>query len=151
MGNFQGVQFSWIIDQLRNKTRLSVKIPPFKNFPLYSNNLLLRLSHCTGVDDWNIVVIECKSLAAKWEQLSIYLGLSFEVTDNIKGSGDNYHCWSEALKHWIKQNYNTKKYELPSWRCLLKAVAKEDKLMFNSLAAQHQGIHSLCCDILPMS
>jgi hypothetical protein len=102
------------------------------------------------VDDWNIVVIECKSLAAKWEQLSIYLGLSFEVTDNIKGSGDNYHCWSEVLKHWIKRNYNTRKYDLPSWRSLLKAVAKEDKLMFNNLAAQHQGIYCLNYDILLM-
>jgi hypothetical protein len=99
------------------------------------------------VDDWNIVVIECKSLAAKWKQLSIYLGLSFEVTDNIKGSGDNYHCWSEALKHWIKRNYNTKKFDLPSWRSLLRAVAKEDKLMFNNLAAQHQGIYCVCYDI----
>ena len=95
------------------------------------------------MDDWNIVVIECKSLAAKWEQLSIYLGLSFEVTDNIKGSGDNYHCWSEALKHWIKQNYNTNKFDVPSWRSLLKAVAKVDKLTFNNLAAEHQGTLSL--------
>jgi hypothetical protein len=89
------------------------------------------------VDDWNIVVIECKSLAAKWEQLSIYLGLSFEVTDNIKGSGDNYHCWSEALKHWIKQNFNTKKFGVPSWRSLLAAVAKIDKLQFKDLASGH--------------
>ena len=100
------------------------------------------------------MVIECKSLAAKWEQLSIYLGLSFEVTDNIKGSGDNYHCWSEALKHWIKQNYNTQKFDLPSWKSLLKAVAKVDKLMFNKLAAQCQGtciyITSLC-EFLPMN
>ena len=89
------------------------------------------------MDDWNIVVIECKSLAAKWEQLSIYLGLSFEVTDNIKGSGDNYHCWSEALKHWIKQNYNTKKFGEPSWRSLLAVVAKVDKLQFKDLASEH--------------
>jgi hypothetical protein len=89
------------------------------------------------VDDWNIVVIECKSLAAKWEQLSIYLGLSFEVTDNIKGSGDNYHCWSEALKHWIKQNFNTKRFSVPSWRSLLAAVAKVDKRRFKDLASGH--------------
>ena len=89
------------------------------------------------MDDWNIVVIECKSLAAKWEQLSIYLGLSFEVTDNMKGSGDNYHSWSEALKHWIKQNYNTKKFDVPSWRSLLAAVAKVDKLQFKELASKH--------------
>ena len=101
-----------------------------------------NLCHTIGVDDWNIVVIECKSLSAKWEQLSIYLGLSFEVTDNIKGSGDNYHCWSEALKYWIRQNYNTQKFGVPSWRSLLKAVAKVDKLTFKNLVAEHQGIRS---------
>lgn len=57
----------------------------------------------TGVNDWNIVVMKCKSLAAKWEQLSIYLGLTFEVIDNIKGCGDNYSCRNEALKKWVKQ------------------------------------------------
>jgi hypothetical protein len=59
------------------------------------------------------------------------------VTDNIKGSGDNYHCWSEALKHWIKQNFNTKKFGVPSWRSLLAAVAKVDKLQFKDLASGH--------------
>ena len=91
------------------------------------------------IDDWNIVVIECKSLAAKWEQLSVYLGLSCDVIDNIKGSGDNYNCWSEALKHWIRQNFNTRKFGVPSWRSLLKAVAEVDKLQFKKLADKHQG------------
>jgi hypothetical protein len=93
---------------------------------------------CTAeIDDWNIVVIECKSLATKWEQLSIFLGLSCDVIDNIKGSGDNYHCWSEALKHWIRQNYNTATFGRPSWRTLLKAMAEIDKLLFERLAAKH--------------
>ena len=89
------------------------------------------------MEDWNIIVIECKSLSAKWEQLSIYLGLSFEVTDNIKGSGDNYHCWNEALKYWIRQNYNTQKFGVLSWRSLLAAVVKVDKLQFKDLASKH--------------
>ena len=86
------------------------------------------------------MVIECKSLAAKWEQLSIYLGLSCDIIDNIKGSGDNYHCWSEALKNWIRRNYNTEKFGVPSWRSLLGTVAEVDKLMFRKLAEKHQGI-----------
>ena len=83
------------------------------------------------------MVIECKSPAAKWKELSISLGLSCDVIDDIKGSGDNYHCWSEALKHWIKQNYNTDTFGRPSWRSLLKAVAEIDKLLFNRLAEKH--------------
>ena len=89
------------------------------------------------MEDWNVVVIECKSLAAKWKELSISLGLSYDVIDNIKGSGDNYHCWSEALNHWIKQNYNTETFDQPSWRSLLKAVAEIDKLLFKRLAEKH--------------
>ena len=96
------------------------------------------------LEDWNTVVIECRPLAAKWRDLSIYLGLSCDVIDNIKGS-DNYHCWSEALKNWIKQNYNTKKYGVPSWRSLLRTVAKVDKLQFKNLARQHQGMLVLNC------
>ena len=98
--------------------------------------------------DWNIVVIECKSLAAKWEQLSIYLGLSCDVIDNIKGSGDNYHCWSEALKHWIRQNYNTETFGKPSWQSLLRAVAEVDKLLFERLAEKHSQTGMQCCSVM---
>ena len=94
------------------------------------------------------MVIECKSLAAKWEQLSIYLGLSCDVIDNIKGSGDNYHCWSEALKHWIRQNYNTETFGKPTWRSLLRAVAEVDKLLFERLAEKHSQTGMQCCSVM---
>ena len=91
------------------------------------------------MEDWNTVVIECRPLAAKWRDLSIYLGLSHDVIDNIKGS-DNYHCLSEALDQWIRQNYNTKKFGMPSWRSLLGAVAEVDsKLQFKRLAEKHKS------------
>ena len=88
--------------------------------------------------------MKCKSLAAKWEQLSIYLGLTFEVIDNIKGCGGNYSCWNEALKQWVKQNYSTEKFGVPSWRSLLSAVARVDKLLFRKLASEYlvQGMES---------
>ena len=100
----------------------------------------MQLVYTTAeIEDWNVVVIECKSLAAKWKELSISLGLSCDVIVNIKGSGDNYYCWSEALKHWIKQNYNTDMFGRPLWRTLLKAVAEVDKRQFQKLAADYQG------------
>ena len=101
--------------------------------------------------DWNVVVIECKSLAAKWKELSISLGLSYDVIDNIKGSGDNYHCWSEALNHWIKQNYNTDTFGRPSWRSLLKAVAEIDKLLFKKLAEKYSQSGMCMCQIVVLS
>ena len=91
--------------------------------------------------DWNIVIMECRSLAANWEQLSGYIGLFFDLIDSIKGNhpSNNSGCWNEALKQWIKQNYETETFGKPSWRTLLKAVALVDKRLFKKSAADHRG------------
>ena len=89
---------------------------------------------------WNILIIECKSLSSNWEIVSAYLGLSFELIETIKQDNprNSAGCWNEALKHWIKQNYDTKTFGHPSWRSLLKAVAEVDKHQFQKLATEHQ-------------
>ena len=93
-----------------------------------------------GEDDWNVVFAECSSLASKWQQLSAYLGLKLSIIDRIKSDfpKDCLGCWSEALKEWIKMNYNIQRYSKPSWKTLLKAIAKIDKLNFRRLATEHQ-------------
>ena len=108
---------------------------------LHGDLILEMIPPHTGEDDWNVVVGECRFLAANWQQLSIYFGLHLSVIDRIKSDNpcNSSVCWSDALKQWIKQNYDTKKFGVPSWRTLLKAVAKEDKLQFKKLAAKHQG------------
>ena len=89
-------------------------------------------------EDWNLVVMETASLGFNWEKLVVYLGLSFDLIDNtIRKASDS---WSEALKQWIKQNYNTKKYSEPSWRTLLRAVAQVNKLQFRTLADKHKSM-----------
>ena len=92
-------------------------------------------------DDWNEVIKECSSLAAKWEQLSGYLGLSIGTIDTIKENFPNNAagCWNEGLKQWIKQNYRTAKFGFPSWRTLLEAIARVDKLLFKNLAEKYPG------------
>ena len=85
---------------------------------------------------------ECSQLASKWQQLSAFLGLKISVIDRIRSdfSNDSLGCWSEALKEWIKLNYNTQRYGDPSWKTLLKAVGKVDRLNFRRLASKYQGI-----------
>ena len=81
------------------------------------------------------------ALASVWDQLVIYLGLSFDLINNtIRAAGSPIQCWSEALRQWILQNYNIKMFGEPSWRTLLRAVSHVDKLQFRKLAAHHQGI-----------
>ena len=89
-------------------------------------------------DDWNIVVIEIKSLSSRWEQLVVYLGLPFDLIDNTIRPACN--PWNEALKQWTKHNYDTTKFGLPSWRTLLKAVAQVNKRQCRKLAKKHRGL-----------
>ena len=103
----------------------------------YSHHLLLV------EEDWNVVMRECSSLCAHWENLSGFLGLSISLIDKIKADsciGVN-ECWNEALKNWIKQNYKTSRFGLPSWRTLLEAIARVNKLLFKRLADSHKGIN----------
>ena len=87
---------------------------------------------------------ECSPLASEWYQLSTYLGLHMSIIDRIKSDfpNDSRRCLSEALKEWIKMNYDTERYGKPSWKTLLDAIAKIDKLLFNRLATEHQGTGS---------
>ena len=103
-------------------------------------SLSLSLSHLKGEDDWNVVIRECGSLASKWISISGLLGLRKYDIDNI---AVNYHancysCWNAALIHWIRQNYSTKKYGLPSWRTLLRTVAMVDRRLFKELVSKHK-------------
>ena len=89
--------------------------------------------------DWNTVYVECGSLSAKWELLSACIGLSKATIDSIRVNRpqDSAGCWGEALSQWIKQNYTTEQYGLPSWSSLLKAVAMVDNRLSRELALKH--------------
>ena len=86
------------------------------------------------------MILKCSSLAAKWEQLSGFLGLSFKEIARIKADHpkDVMGCWNEALRQWIMEEYNTELFGKPSWRTLLERVAIIDKRLFKKLAAEHQ-------------
>ena len=95
----------------------------------------------TVEEDWNVVFEECSPLASKWQLFSTHLGLKMSIIDRIKSDfpSDSLSCLHEALKEWIKMNYNTEKFGKPSWKTLLYAIAKIDKLLFNRLATEHPG------------
>ena len=112
----------------------------------FSLSLSLSLSLFLDEDDWNTVIKECSSLASSWEHLSGYLGLSIGTIDTIRESprfSSAVGYWNEVLKQWIKQNYKTGRYGLPSWRTLLEGVARIDMWLFKKLAAEHPGIYTV--------
>ena len=95
----------------------------------------------TEQEDWNVVIRECASLAARWKHLSGFLGLPSTVIDQIQCDhpNDSSSCWNEALNQWIKQNYNTGKFGKPSWKTLLGAIEHVDRCLFKKLASEHKN------------
>ena len=91
-------------------------------------------------DDWGLIIDDVSPCAAKWETLSGRLGIPAKRINSIKleNPGHNANCWNKALQEWLEQNYNTTKYPLPSWRTLLKAVAREEYTLFKKLADKHR-------------
>ena len=87
-----------------------------------------------------MIIVECASLAAKWNQLSGFIGLRSSLIDQIRCDypNDSSSCWNEALKEWIKQNYNISKFGKPSWKTLLGAIFRIDKHLFAKLASEHK-------------
>ena len=60
---------------------------------------------------------------------------------------------NEALKEWLKLNYNHLKYGRPSWRRLAEAVQSLDYGIFEVIARNHAGemAHSVRIDHLLFS
>lgn len=85
------------------------------------------------------MIIECNALAGQWRKLGSFLGLDPSSLAIIRENHphDQTGCYSETISQWIKQNYNTSRYGMPSWRTLLRAVAMVDKLLFQKLAIKH--------------
>ena len=92
-------------------------------------------------ESWNDIIIACSPLAAKWKQLSGFMGLSFKIIRMIKDNNpdDNEGSWNEALMQWILRDYNTEKYGLPSWKSLLQTVSRVNQPLFEKLAREHQA------------
>ena len=100
-----------------------------------------------------MIIVECGSLAAKWKQLSGFIGLSSTVIDQIRLDypNDSSSCWNEALNQWIKQNYNTEKFSKPSWKTLLGAVARVNRHLFMKLASEHKRHDPVGDGVLPLT
>ena len=83
--------------------------------------------------------MECSSLAAKWKEVSLCLGLEKTAIDNIEADSKSVtNSLIEALTMWIRRNYSTKSFGLPSWPTLVKAVARVDQRLAEELASKHQ-------------
>ena len=74
-------------------------------------------------NDWSDVTAAVTSLAGKWRQLAINLGLSAGMIDSIAGDfHNNADRLTEVILAWLRHQYNYQKRGLPSWSTLSSAV-----------------------------
>eukprot|EP00731_Ephydatia_muelleri_P004241 Em0002g417a len=70
------------------------------------------------------VLEEVSDVATDWNGLGLKLGLRPSTLEEIEeiGSTQPQHLLKKTLTAWLRQNYNVKRYGLPSWATLCKAV-----------------------------
>ena len=100
-----------------------------------------------GIDDIGDIFDEVEKLSPKWKLLTTKLRLRNHVVENIQENcSDVMSRLDEALKEWLKLNYNHQKYGRPSWRRLAEAVRSLDYGLFEEIARNHAGemVQFLC-------
>jgi len=93
-------------------------------------------------DDLADVLDAIETLAADWRKLAVRLRLKDSSMEVIQANhpGDCVSCLSDAIKDWLKMNYNVQRHGVPSWRSLVQAVAHVDKALALHIADEHRGV-----------
>ena len=77
--------------------------------------------------------------AAKYAQIGRNFGLAPSTIESIKENhpGDNSKALQEVIITWVRQDFNTKKFGLPSWRKVVEVISDFDKLLAKKIAEDH--------------
>ena len=97
-------------------------------------------------DDFADVLEAVERLAADWDKLAPYLHLRNGDIRVIRkeNPGDTRACLNNTMELWLKENYNTRKFGHPSWRTLVKAVARMDMAIAKEIANEHRvGVYTM--------
>ena len=91
-------------------------------------SVVLAMAECYKInpflldeDDLVDVLKEVSDVAANWKGLGLELGLRPSTLETIGTTQPQYYLMN-TLTAWLRQNDNVKKYGLPSWAMLCKAV-----------------------------
>ena len=84
------------------------------------------------------------SLSARGSSLAISLGLPLHLVNEIERNHPApVDFLTQVLTHWLKRNYNTQRYGVPSWRLLCAAAASPiggaDPALAEKIASNHRN------------
>ena len=75
---------------------------------------------------------------AKWNELGLQLGLTYSQLEVIQSDkGLNNERLTAVLSEWLRMNYDTEEYGLPSWSRLAAALEQIDRGLANTIKERH--------------
>lgn len=91
--------------------------------------------------DYHDVFTSVSPLSAKWHNLCCALGLTPSQLSQIESDRhvNVEACLRDGLTYWLRENHNTKKHGLPTWRRLVEAVDKNNHALALKIAKQHNS------------
>ncbi len=109
-------------------------------------SIILRahLLHCTlyiveEEEDANIIFKAIGKKAAKYAEIGRNFGLAPSIIETIKENhpGDNSKALQDVILTWIRQDFNTTRFGVPSWRKVVEVISDFDKLLAKKIAVDH--------------
>lgn len=102
----------------------------------------------TAENDWRDVTAAVTSLAGKWRQLAINLGLSAGMIDSIAGDFcNNADRLTEVILMWLRHKYDYQRNGLPSWSTLSSAVQPINCALAKNLMDRGMCTYIYCTQI----
>ena len=96
------------------------------------------------ISDLFDVHYELLNVAHNWRGVGRALRLHPDLLNRIEASTtDVERCLERALSEWLKREYDTTRFGLPSWQLLVTAVAHpaggKDHALAGQIAGRHNG------------
>ena len=103
-----------------------------------------HLFFSADVSDLFEVYTELLNVAHNWRAVGRALRLHPDLLNRIEASTtDVERCLERVLSEWLKREYDTKRFGLPSWQLLVAAVAHpaggKDHALAGQIAERHNG------------
>ena len=90
------------------------------------------------------VVAELVPVSTKWKEIGIMFGLPYHYLHMLSSSGKKTaDCVFDMIEKWLKKNYDTANFGMPSWKKLVEVVGARvggnDSSVASEIASRHQA------------
>ncbi|XP_019857663.1 PREDICTED: uncharacterized protein LOC109585957 [Amphimedon queenslandica] len=94
-----------------------------------------------SIEDFYDIYEKIEQLSACWKEIAISLRLQINTINKIEADcrGNTVTCLQKVLEHWLRKDYDYKRYGIPCWRRVCVAVKEGggDPALADEIAREH--------------